>query len=310
MITRKPYLFVVMGIVASSAVYGASASDVVRKAQAANAHVSYRGEKAACVVVGGRAVCSQMQITHLKPDMTRTQYYSPKMLAGVVVVQRGSNVWRYAPRQKAWERLHSAASAPPDGDIDVALSNYSVRLLGSEKAVGRDAYVVMATPKRAGESVVRLWIDKQSYLTLRTQVEKPSGEIMSSSSFSSIVVNPSGISPSAFAVTTNEEAVPTVGSLDFCVAEPRYLPEGYKPVGQTKGKVSGHLCVHLQFSNGVNTISLFERCSKGNAKALKVPGRLTNVLTWTSHEVLFTLIGDLPRSELQKIADSTGVIRD
>jgi outer membrane lipoprotein-sorting protein len=305
MIVRKPYLCVLIGLVASSAVYGATASDVVRKAQAANAHVSYRGTKIARVVAGGRAVSSQMQITHLKPDMTRTQYYSPKMLAGVIVVQRGANVWKYVPRQRAWERLHSAASGPPDGDLDVALSNYSVRLIGSEKAVGRDAYIVLATPKRAGESVLRLWIDKQSYLTLRTQVEKPSGGVTSSSSFSSITVNPSGILPLAFAVTTKEKAAPKVGALDFRVAKPKYLPKGYKPVGQTRGKVSGHLCVHLQFSNGVNTISLFERRSKGDAKAPKVPGRLTSVLTWTRHEMLFTLIGDLPRNELQKIADST-----
>lgn len=305
MIVRRTHILLVLALLCSNALYGATASDLVRKAQAADSQVSYRGTKVARVVAAGRAVSSLMKIVHLKPDMTRTEYSSPKMLAGVVVVQCGSSVWKHARRQRSWERLHSASSAAPDGDIDVALSNYNVRLVGDNTTIGRKTYVVLATPKRAGESVLRLWIDKQNYLILRSQVEKPGVGVTSSSSFNSISINPPDISRSAFVVPAREKSAPKVGKLDFSVAKPRYLPKGYKLVGQTRNRVNAHLVVHLQFSNGVNTISLFERRSRGDAKAPKVPDRFSSVMTWTRHEVLFTLIGDLPRAELQKIADST-----
>lgn len=305
MIFRKPYLFMLAAIVTSSAAFGATANDIVRRAQTANAQVSYRGTKVARILVGGRAVTSAMEVTHMKPDMTRTAYLSPKVLAGVVVVQRGAAIWRFGPRRKTWEQLHGSGSVPAGAAIDVALQNYRVRLIGSQKTIGRDAYVVLAAPKRAGESVLRLWIDKQTYLTLRTQVEKPSGEVASSTSFSTIGVNPSGISRSAFAVLARPKAAAKVVRLDFRVAKPRYLPKGYKYVGVTTGRVNGRPYAHLQFSNGVNTVSLFQRRSEGNARAPKVPDHLVSVMTWTKHEMLFTLIGDLPRAELAKIANST-----
>lgn len=307
MILKRLYAVVIVGLVASAVAYGATANDIVRKAHAADGQVSYRGIKVACISVGGRSVTSQMQITHLKPDMTRTQYSSPKVLAGVVVVQRGRGAWRYSPREKTWDQLHNATSTQADPDLSFALANYSVRLLGSAKAQGlrRDAWVVLATPKRAGEPTVRVWIDKKTYLTLRTQTEKPGGGVTSSSTFTSLTVNPAGIRASLFAVPMKAKPTATVGRLDFRVAKPKYMPKGYKLVGQSRDKVSGHSCVHLQFSNGVNTISLFERRSAGNSKAPKVPDRFVSVMTWTRHQVLFTLIGELPRAELQKIADST-----
>lgn len=305
MICRKPYVFIMTAVLASSAAYGITASDIVRKAQSASAHVSYRGTKEACIVTDGRPVCSVMHVTHMKPDKTRTQYSSPKLVAGVVVVQSGANTWKRAPRAKEWEQLHYAALAPPAGMIDVALANYNVRLIGSQKMAGRDAYVVMASPKRVGESVMRLWIDKHSYLTLRTQEENPPGRITSSSRFTSITLNPPNISPSLFAVKAKGGAASSACKMGFRVIKPRYLPKGYKLVGQTMGEVSSCACVHLQFSNGVNTLSLFERCCGCGVKAPKVPAKCAGVMTWVRRDMLFTLVGDLPRAELQKIADST-----
>lgn len=288
-----------------SAAFAATAVDVVRKAQAAQGHVSYRGSKTACVTVGGRMVCSQMQVTHLKPNSTRTQYDSPKAVSGTVVIQRGDAVWKYIPSRKAWERQPCGSTGISKCGLDIALSNYSLRLSGSQKLLGRDSYVVVATPKRAGESVVRLWIDKQSYLTLKTQIEKPSGQVISSTSFSKIAINPKDISASVFAVPAdNTSARPSVHP-HFRVSRPKYLPVGYRLIGEACGKACGHECVHLQFSNGVNTISLFERTVSARGHAPCLPGKLTGVKTWTRHGMLFTLIGDLPPDELRKIANST-----
>jgi sigma-E factor negative regulatory protein RseB len=246
-----------------------------------------------------------MKVTHMKPDMTRTHYYSPTALAGVVVIQSGPDVWRYDARQRAWVQAHSAASMPTDLNLEGAFANYNIRLVGSDKIAGRETYVIRASPKRGGEACRRIWVDKKSYLTLRTQVERPSGAVVSSCGFTRITIDPTDVSPTDFAIIGKVIGVPEAGRVDFHVEKPRYLPKGYKPVGLAKDKVSGHLCVHLQFSNGVNTISLFERRSDCNTCAPRVPEKLTTVMTWARDQMLFTLVGDVSRAELKKIANST-----
>ena len=304
MIARKIHLLVLISVLAPGVVYGATATDIVRRSQTADQYVSYRGTKSACIAVGHKTVRSTMSIIHMKPDMTRTRYSSPRALAGVSVIQSGLNVWKYEPRERTWIQVHSAASVPIDMNLEGVFANYDIWEAGSDQVAGRDAYVICARPKRGREAWYRIWIDKVSYLKLRTQIERPSGAVISSCWFTSIETNPKDLSPADFAIAGKAIGVPEAGKVDFRVKRPRYLPKGYKRVGLTKARVSGHLCVHLQFSNGVNTISLFERRAD-DSPAPRVPEKLTTVITWAKDRMLFTLIGDLPRAELKKIADST-----
>jgi negative regulator of sigma E activity len=305
MINTKLCILVLTAVLTPGVVHGTTASDIARRAQVADKHVSYRGMKTAEVAVGRKTVSSAMKVTHMKPDMTRTQYFSPAALAGVVVIQSGPDVWRYDARQRVWVQVNSAASMPADLDREGAFANYDIRLVGSDKIAGREAYIVRASPRRKVEACRRIWIDKKSYLTLKTQVENPSGAVLSSSRFTVVTVNPTDVSPTDFAVTGRVISAPKAGRVDFHVEKPRYLPKGYKPVGVAKDKVSGRMCVHLQFSNGVNTISLFERRSECNTCAPRVPEKLTTVMTWAKDQMLFTLVGDVSRAELTKIANST-----
>lgn len=304
MTARRICLLFLIGVMACGAAHGVTAVDVVRKAQSACARVSYRGTKSVCVMIDGRQVCSQMQVMHLKPDMTRTRYSSPKVVSGVTLLERGCKCWKYSPTRKTWEQLSSTDRLPARCAPEAVLSNYSLSLAPSQKILGRDAYVVVAKPKRAGESVVRLWIDKQCYLALKTQVEKPSGEIVSTTSFTEIAVNPKDIRPSDFAAPVDAKQV-AAERPDFSVTKPKYLPKGYRMVGQCCENVGGHPCVHLQYSNGVNTLSLFERRVDPHERPGTGRKRIPGVMTLTHDQVLYTVIGDLPRSELQKILEST-----
>ncbi len=65
-----------------------------------------------------------------------------------------------------------------------------------------------------------------------------------------------------------------------------------------------HTCVHIQFSNSSNLISLFERKGVGEREPAPVKSKVTNVLTWSRKRIVFTLIGDVHSSELRKIAAS------
>jgi negative regulator of sigma E activity len=197
----------------------------------------------------------------MKPDMTRKEYFSPAALAGIIFIQCGPDAWMYSPRDHAWEQARSACRAYSQCDRDDAFDNYEVQLVGSGTVAGREAYVIRAAPRSPGESLHRVWVDKQCYLMLRTQVETIGGTVLSSSKFTSIAVEPRDISPTIFAVS--------------CKAK-----------------------------NGVNTISLFERRCNDDTVAPRMPDKLTTVMTWARDGLLFTLVGDISRVELKKIADS------
>jgi len=87
--------------------------------------------------------------------------------------------------------------------------------------------------------------------------------------------------------------------------KPSHLPAGYKLIRTASLCVNGFSCSHLQFSNGVNTISIFQHRAGKEAPVQKVDSKVTNVLTWARDGMQLTIMGDLPRAELQKVADST-----
>ncbi|GAC1659412.1 MAG: hypothetical protein NVS9B12_12530 [Vulcanimicrobiaceae bacterium] len=106
----------------------------------------------------------------------------------------------------------------------------------------------------------------------------------------------------------------------FKARVPRYLPEGFYPVGGDVSDIKSIRTLHLLYSDGIRTLSLFEN-ARGAAVDLshyhisdaKVADRgaqyvedgPTRLLTWTEESNLhYALIGELSRSELVRIANS------
>lgn len=288
------------------AAHGMTAVEIVRRAHDADCHVSYRGIKSTLVHTGSTQARAIIKVVHLAPNKLRKEYFAPASMAGTVVVQNGCQVWKRDPYDPTWEVASSDRYGPSrSANCEAALKNYDVKLLGSGKVAGRDAHIIRAVHNNGKEPRCTIWVDKQCFLVLKTVAETPEGVLRSSSGFTSIAINPSDISPSIFAVGGKVQSITTPSGLDFPVRKPSYLPKGYKMIGFTKENVCGHPCAHLQYSNGVNTISLFERKYTGPSRAPKVPDKLATVITWVRDNTLFTLVGEAPRSELQKVADST-----
>ena len=291
-------------LIAPALVFGATAKDVLRRAEVADKHVSYRGMKVASVYFGNALAKATLKVVHLKPDKTRTEYFAPPPLTGIILIQDGLDFWKYQPTEKVWHELPGCAARHNDAVRQEAFENYDVSLVGTDRVAGRQAYVIQAVPKRRGESARRLWVDKQYYLVVRTQDESLSGWVVNSSEYTSIDFNPRDISADTFKVTGKIKRAPKPPGIPFPVLKPAYLPRGYKLVGVSGMRVNDGPCAHLQFSNGANTISLFERITDKKTPETSVQSKITNVLMWTRKGMMFTLIGDVSRAELQKIADS------
>lgn len=299
------YAWVVLLLACSSA-FGKSVHDILDLAEEAERRLSYRGIKQALVHLSiGKAVSAKMKVVHLKPDKTRTEYLTPSALAGIVLVRSSRGTYRYDPHKKLWEAMGRCPVYCDDELSENLRHHYRVRLLGSQQIAGRGAYLIAAEPKRKGEPSHRFWIDKDSCVVVGAETKASDGKLLRSYRFVSLELNPKDIKPSVFDVHASVKRSGTADTrLGFKVMKPSYLPAGYKLVGAGTSRINDFLCSHLRFSNGVNTISLFQRPARNSSNHRAHLFRTTNVVTWTKDGMLFTLLGDISREELEKIARS------
>ena len=69
-----------------------------------------------------------------------------------------------------------------------AAEHYDVREQGSEHVAGRDAQVLLLSPRDEQRFAQRVWIDRQSGLMLRAEVLGPRGQVLESSAFSEVEI--------------------------------------------------------------------------------------------------------------------------
>jgi outer membrane lipoprotein-sorting protein len=304
MITPKTILKIGVLCLLPAAVLGADAVELFQRSQASEKRVSYRGMKVATLCSGNGSTKALFKVVHMKPDMTRTEYFAPAMLGGVVFIQNGQDSWRFSPTRSMWKKLRHPQAQLPCALSQEALANFDLRLVGPDKVAGRDVYEIRAIPKRPSEPSRRMWIDSDYYTVIASQVERPDGRILTRSEFTKIEFNPPDISPSIFKVSGKVEEPVKSTEPPFKVLKPSYVPAGYKLVGIETLIVQGVPSVHLQYSNGGSTISVFERKADSALVGPHSGGKVLNVYTCLRGGMQFTLIGSVSRAELRKIADS------
>lgn len=299
---KKSLLILIIALTFPAALCAAdSAVEIARRAQNAEKTVSYRGTKAIYVSVNNKTSASTVKIVHKKPDMTRREFFSPSQCAGVVLIERGANTWKYDPTTKCWEQMNWMIAREYHPRV---FDNYNLKLIGSDKIAGRNTHVILATPKHGESRRYKMWVDKQNYLMLKIDTQNTAGKTTTSAGFTKIAVEPRDIFSSAFSIPPNAHKADCPSCVDFVVRKPAYVPKGYVMVGVSRGIVDGRCYAHLQYSNGVNIVSLFERKSSRGTTSPKTQQKLETVMSWVNGGVLFTLIGDLSSAELRKIASS------
>ncbi len=287
-------------------VFATNATEILIKAENAESKVSYRGIKTADVSVYGRSVQSKVKVIHKKPFYTRREYLSPCTLAGTILLQKKNELWRYCPSKGFWELITKKAPISRFTPItQTAIRNFNVELVGIDSVAGRSVYVIRAEPKYTGEAIHTLLIDREHFLVLGTREIGPMGRT-SKSQYISIEFNPKNISNSLFEVDTKTSTRTAPSKEQFVVVKPTYLPRGYVQIGYESITINGKTTFHLQYSNGANIISLFERKVDAGTtigKAQCPP----NTKMWKDGNILFTLVGDIDSTELDKIKNSIKV---
>ena len=275
--------------------------DLVRKSLSAERSVSYRGIKYADIWLGGRIIRAHFKILHQKPNRTRTEYFAPPELSGIVTIERGSESWHFLPSQQKWQ--HYKWELAPER-IDLALENHRAIVSGQGTVAGRTAYAVLLLPKKRGNPSVKIWIDAHYYVVLKSELRNSAGAPISISAFRQIAFEPKDISDSAFDVRLDIRPPDNpVRKLGFEVVKPKYLPKGYSFVRMSTLEFDGKNAAHLMYTNGINTISIFER-KRGGRDFGPWKAGIANVLRFDRGNITFTIISDIDKREMRKIADS------
>jgi negative regulator of sigma E activity len=112
-----------------------------------------------------------------------------------------------------------------------------------------------------------------------------------------------------------------VGRAGFAARCPKTLPEGFAPIEGSLVDLKGVRTVHLLYSDGIRTVSLFENATGATLDTAGLQSQWTSVgqrraqyaesgamalLAWSDATLHYALVGELTLPELKSIAASVG----
>ena len=292
-------------------------TNLVAYAQAARQRLAYIATAESMVVYGSRRLRSVAQIASAPGGRSRITYVAGD-LKGAVVGSDGRRLWRYDPRAR---RVVVGAGTVTQPDARILLVNHDVTVDGSDRVAGRPVYVVSLMTRNDHRRLQRLWLDAETYLPLRFETYGPQGHLMSSTVYKTIEYR--APDPSVFRVPV-ASGTPVLGDvheprrcaslteLEHLVGTRVLLPR-YVPVGLSAVTYYCRTCPYchrkssiVRYSNGVSSFVVYQcspSCRVSDVLAARDfgPGRIVHL---TTSRARFCLVGNLPASEMKRVADS------
>jgi negative regulator of sigma E activity len=314
---------------------GADGTALLRDAVLAYNKYSYTGQVQNTDFGSQRADSVLFRIDHRAPDMTRRWYLAPDELYGDSIIGRGDASYDIDPHKHEIIVTHDDAlddQVAMDDNFGLLLHNYRAVVGPDDNVAGHKAIDVLLINKYTGETVMRIAVDAQTKLVLEKDRYSPTGSIAHQMRFEQITytnalpaqlfeIPSSGYvrrqGPGHALPSNDLEAV--VRTAGFQAVGPKYLPDGFLPVAGDVSDIKGVRTLHVLYSDGLRTVSLFENArgaavdmSKFTVHTTKVRSGdaqyvedgSTTLLTWASGPRHFALVGELSRAELVRIASS------
>lgn len=304
---------------------------LLRAAMGAPSSVSYVGTIEEIRIGSHDSEAMVYRVEHRAPDLTRRFYSAPAALSGDSMVSKGALLYSIDPRhRRIVERRDDAGDATAfAADYALLRSNYRVVRTGSEMFAARSAIDLAFINRYTGRTTMRVCLDATRKIVLEKREFAIDGGLVSEARFEDISyvhAPPPGDfdlptrytliaqASVAGAFETPDDAVRDAG---FAGRTPRALPQGFAPVDGDLVDLHGVRTVHLLYSDGLRTVSLFE-----NAQASELDGaslRLEAVrigaysaqygedgpdalLAWSDGRLHYTLVGEVGQVDLPRLA--------
>jgi outer membrane lipoprotein-sorting protein len=301
----------------ATGVAGAGPAGLLRAAAEADQRLSYTGVRVVRAFGGEEEREQRVRVSHLAPDRTRIEYLSPD--SGNVLLESGGGRWYYSQRRGRWRPISWLTSR---SDLDLLLQNYRVRREGSGMVAGRRVLQLLIEPRHPGNPSKRIWIDPSCRMTLREEVRNSEGRLIASSAFEQFELVQ--VPASLFEPPTIPATRAAAPALPFAPLRPRYVPPGYQEVRQSGLRRGPSEGVHLRYTDGLGTISLFQFRGQPGDRPGSPQGR-EQERPWGGHQrgpgtlgrpddqprlsrqigdLHCTVMGDIGPDELRKLLDS------
>jgi len=314
---------------------GTDGTALLRQAVLAYSKLSYVGQVQNTDFGTQRADSVLFRIEHRAPDMTRRWYLAPDSLYGDSIISRGDTSYDVDPRTKRIIVSHDDAlddQVAMDDNFGLLLHNYRAVLGPDDNVAGRRVKSVLLVNKYTGETVMRIALDAETKLVLEKDRYAASGSVAHQMRFENIRYT-SAIPAALFTLPAagytrkdgpnhgipSNDLASVVRTAGFQAIGPKYLPDGFLPVAGDVSDIKGIRTLHILYSDGLRTISLFENARGAAVDLSKYPVHKakvrssdaqyvedgpTTLLTWASGARHFALVGEISRDELVRIASS------
>jgi negative regulator of sigma E activity len=262
----------------------------------------------------------QNSVTFKAPDRAWIERVNDES-QGKVICRRDGNYYERAPGEISFvmkDREYAENFlAPGYNGVDLAEENYLFVKEGLVTMCERPALILKVEADADNRPWYRAWVDRETGLILK--LEKYSEERkLFSYEFLEITIN-LDIPHSLFNITVNNDkrknqyrffsSVKAMErELGYPLVRPRFIPDGYLRKKCRLIINEGYRVAHLLFSNGVSTLSFFQRCAASDADLALQIGEMKvteqqnmTVVRFRTSKYMFTLIGDLGINQMQRL---------
>jgi len=255
--------------------------------------------------IGRRQMQAEVVVAHLKRGITCHRFTSPPPMAGHRSFVTPHHRMHFTPGPGRWSRVLPQPEAT--GNLPLLLRNYHLLDQGTDTVAGRTTHVFLVQPRRPGNPSKRLWLDQDTGLLLKSVLRNWQGKPVSEMEFREIKI--ARDLPEAAQQCRRPEQVPprpALPPLGFSPLQPGYVPEGYEYQGQSALAIRGKPAAHLRYSDGLNTISLFQQPGPPafrESAGLRDMG-FSQLVYRRVGEINVVVFADLPPDQLRRIVDS------
>lgn len=302
-----------------------SPAELWHKMVAAKKTVGYQGNQVVITWENGNSRALVFKI-YRRGTKTRWEFKGSPHGAGTVVIDDGYHAWELINGGRL-VILHPSSPETTPAEEELLFDNYFLKQSGEGVVAGVPAQVLELIPRFSASPWYRIWVDPATGVVLRRERYRSTGELVEMAVFTEI----------QFYVPEEEVFTPQIpkGAIIqraeyYAVSLPLFEMEekaGFKPwlparlpPGYTLTRsylVSGRTPVlHLEYSDGLNYISLFQYPAEGRLcyppQAQRIGWEGTQgylkqeaggwTLCWNTGGYVFTIIGDLPPEELMQMA--------
>jgi len=333
--SARIFFSLLLAVALTGAAPAADPAQLLRQAVAAYSTYSYTGQVQSTDFGTSRAEAVLFRIDHRAPDMTRRWYLAPESLFGDSIVSHGDT--SYDIDQHNHRIIFTKDDAlddqvAVDDNFGLLMHNYRPEMGPDENVAGRSVLTVLLVNKYTGQATMRISLDAQTKLVLEKLRYSPSGAVAEQMRFEQISYErtfPAALFsvPSAgyqvlqgsFHGLPSNDLRAVVRTAGFQARGPQYLPEGFLPIAGDVSDIKGVRTLHLLYSDGLRSVSLFQNArgaavdashySVRSAKVGSHDAKLlqegsTTLVAWAAANLHFELVGELSREELLHIAAS------